>query len=375
MCLMKLDIGGAETHVVELSKELRRRGYNVIAASNGGVYVKELENAGIKHYNVPLQNKNPLNVIKAFRQLRDIIEKENITIVHSHARIPSFIIGRLHRKMNFHFVTTTHWVFTTKYGLKYITDWGEKTVAVSEDIKRYLMDNYGTPEENIFTTINGIDTEKFSADTDCAGIKKEFDIKDGERVIVSVSRLDESRSLASKQLISVCERLNEKIDNLRVIIVGDGDDFANVSAMAEEVNKKTGRNTVTLTGSRVDINNIIAAGELFVGVSRAALEAMACRKPVIITGNEGYIGLFSPDKLDTAKETNFCCRFCPAPEAETLYDDIIRYFAMPDKEKNSLAEFSRKVILSDYSAAKMADDTIMAYNALLGQTSAAWKGK
>ena len=39
---MGLDIGGAETHIVELSKELKRRGYDIVVASNGGIYVDEI---------------------------------------------------------------------------------------------------------------------------------------------------------------------------------------------------------------------------------------------------------------------------------------------------------------------------------------------
>ena len=42
MTLMGLEIGGAETHVVELSKELRARGYDIVVASSGGVYEREL---------------------------------------------------------------------------------------------------------------------------------------------------------------------------------------------------------------------------------------------------------------------------------------------------------------------------------------------
>ena len=109
LSLMQLDIGGAETHVVELAKELRRRGFNIIVTSNGGAYVKELEEAGIKHYRVPMQNKNPLNVMKAVRRLRRIIIDEKIELVHSHARIPSFILGKMQRFMKFPFVTTAHW--------------------------------------------------------------------------------------------------------------------------------------------------------------------------------------------------------------------------------------------------------------------------
>lgn len=365
MCLMKLDIGGAETHVAELSMELSRRGFNVIAASNGGVYVKELEEAGIRHYNVPLQNKNPFNVIKSFKMLSDIIKKENITLVHSHARIPSFILGRLHKKMHFPFVTTAHWVFTTRYGLKYITDWGQKTIAVSEDIKKYLMDNYNTPEENIFVTINGIDTQKFSRDTPCKKIKKEFDLKDSDNVIVYVSRMDESRSLAAKQLIEISGRLYEKIKNLRIIIVGDGDDFKTVSGMAEKANSAVGKKVISLAGARVDINEIIAAGDLFVGVSRAALEAMSCEKPVIIAGNEGYIGLFDRSRIEISKNTNFCCRGCESSDTEKLFRDITYYFDLPQDKQKELAGFSREIILSDYSVSRMADDTIRAYSALL----------
>lgn len=368
MCLMKLDIGGAETHVAELSMELARRGFNVIVASNGGVYVKELENAGIKHYTVPLQNKNPFNVIKAFKMLGDIIKKENITLVHSHARIPSFILGKMQKKMHFPFVTTAHWVFTTKYGLKYITDWGQKTIAVSEDIKKYLMDNYNTPEQDIFVTINGIDTQKFSKETPCAGIKKEFDIKEDDNVIVYVSRMDESRSLAAKQLIDITERLYEKIKNLRIIIAGDGDDFKTVSDMTEKANNNIGKKIISLAGARTDINNIIAAGNLFVGVSRAALEAMSCEKPVIIAGNEGYIGLFDKSKLEISKNTNFCCRGCVESDTEKLFKDITYYFELPQDAQNKLAEFSREIIVSDYSVSKMADDTIAAYKSLLKDT-------
>ena len=62
MTLMGLDIGGAETHVVELSKELKKQGYDIIVASNGGVYEQELAEAGIRHYKVPMNQRNVMTV-------------------------------------------------------------------------------------------------------------------------------------------------------------------------------------------------------------------------------------------------------------------------------------------------------------------------
>ena len=365
MALMQLDIGGAETHVVELSKELAKRGYKITVVSNGGVYVKELEDAGIKHYTLPLHSKKPGDMIKSYKGLRQIIKDENIELVHSHARIPSFLLGRLHKKMKFPFVTTAHWVFETGHGLKYLTDWGEKTVAVSEDIKKYLMDNYKTKEEDIFVTINGIDTEKFSDKLDSSEVCREFDLdKDGNN-IVYISRMDEDRSLVAKQLIDAVEALDKIIENLNLLIVGGGNDFDRVNELAENVNKKLGRNAVKLAGARVDIARLISPAKLFVGVSRSALEAMAEAKPVIIAGNEGYIGLFDEDKLQIGIDTNFCCRGCEKSTEERLTQEIGEFFGMWDDDVKRISQYGRNLIKERYSVKRMADDTEKAYKACL----------
>ena len=74
MALNGLDIGGAETHVVELSKEIVRRGHEVVMVSSGGVYQKEVEDAGIKHYTVTLTSRSPASIFKSKEQLKKIIQ-------------------------------------------------------------------------------------------------------------------------------------------------------------------------------------------------------------------------------------------------------------------------------------------------------------
>ena len=90
MATMGLDIGGAETHIVELSKELKARGHEVVIASNGGVYVPEVTAAGIRHYNVPMNRRSVKNMMRSRALLKDILRKEKPDIVHAHARIPAF---------------------------------------------------------------------------------------------------------------------------------------------------------------------------------------------------------------------------------------------------------------------------------------------
>lgn len=366
MATMGMEIGGAETHVLELARALRRRGFNVFVASNGGVYEKDLEAAGIKHYKLPLHNKKLSNMIASYKGLKQIIVKEKIDIVHGHARIPSFLCGLLHKKMKFPFITTAHWVFKINPILRRMTDWGQLTVAVSNDIKTYLIDNYQVPASDISVTINGIDTDKFSNQIDASSVEAEFDLTPDKTRIVYVSRMDTSRSLVAHHLVQIAPKLDAQIDNLEIVIVGDGDDFENLKAEVQQVNTQQGRSLIKLAGGRTDINKFIKTGDIFVGVSRSALEAMAAEKPSIIAGNEGYIGIFDESKLDDCIRTNFCCRDCRVPSAKLLYEDIITLLKNTDAQTRAqLGAYGRQTIMERYSVSRMTQDYIDAYDRLL----------
>ena len=111
MATMGLDIGGAETHIVELSKELKHQGHDIAIVSHGGVYVPEITAAGIRHYEAPMHRRSLRDMLRSRSILRDIIRRENPDVVHAHARIPAFLCGTLQRQMKFPFVTSCHGVY------------------------------------------------------------------------------------------------------------------------------------------------------------------------------------------------------------------------------------------------------------------------
>ena len=75
MATMGLDIGGAETHIVELSKQLKVMGHDVVVVSNGGVYVPEIEAAGIRHYEAPLHRRSIGCMRRSLRVLKQVDRK------------------------------------------------------------------------------------------------------------------------------------------------------------------------------------------------------------------------------------------------------------------------------------------------------------
>ena len=364
MALMGLDIGGAETHVMELASELHRRGHEVIIASAGGAYVPVLEARGVRHTVVPMNRRSVKDMARSLGMLRRLIREEKPDLVHAHARIPAFLCGRLQKKMGFPFLTTAHWVFTVTPLLRRMTDWGQRTVAVSEDIKDYLMHEYQVPADQIHVTINGIDTEEFGPGRREEALRQALGLGNGP-VVCHVSRLDASRSLAAEQLLAVWPGVLETFPDAQLLLVGGGDRQQTLETLAGEINRTAGRNTVVMTGPRTDIAALVSLGDVFVGASRAVLEAMSEEKPVIMAGNEGYLGLFRPEKLAEAMDTNFCYRGAAQVTPEALLADLKDLLAMSPGEKQELGEAGRRAVLENYSVAKMTDDYLLAYDRLL----------
>ncbi|MCL2376050.1 MAG: polysaccharide pyruvyl transferase CsaB [Defluviitaleaceae bacterium] len=364
MALMCMEIGGAETHVLELCKALKKRGLDVYVVSNGGVYEAELVRHGVKHFKLPLHNKNPKNLVSSYFSLKRIIVENDIRLVHAHARIPAFLCGMLHKKLDFRFVTTTHLNFDTAMHYKILTNWGESTLAVSEDIRDYLVNNYKFPKEKIVVSVNGINTENYHSGIAYADILDEFGLNPANKRIVFMSRLEKHLTPPVHKLLDIAEDIHAKNENAEIIIIGGGSDFQALSDKADAVNRALGKKLITMTGGRTDTAKFLASADIFVGVSRSALEAMACEKPTILSGYQGHLGIFNQNILGAAIETNLTCRGHAEVSAESMRRDVFTLLdASPDKLKE-LGKFARQVIDNHFSMTKMTDDALLLYDSV-----------
>lgn len=360
---MEMQVGGAETHIFELAKELNKRKHKVYVMSAGGKYAEALEQSEIIHIVAPLKDKKPQNMLKSYNILKKVIKENKIDVVHAHARIPAFISGLVCKKMKVPFVTTVHGIYKVTALLKLLTNWGTKTLAVSEDIKKQVMDVYNIEEKNVKVTVNGINTEVFAKGKN-EKVQKELGIDNGKFHIVHVSRLDSMSSSVAEMLIHISDELNKKIDSgVQVIIVGAGDKFEEIKDIAKS------HENVILTGMRTDVAQILKNCDLFVGVSRAALEAMACELPVILAGNkdyeQGYMGRFDENKLQEAINTNFCCRGYQFMDENQMILDIVNVYNLSKNEKDKLVGFGRKVVIDNYSIDKMTEDALKIYKEVM----------
>lgn len=357
MVTMGMNIGGAETHIVELSTAMAARGVEVTVASAGGIYEEELKKRGIPHVTLPLDKKSPYALLASRRGLAALIEKEGFDIVHAHARIPAFVCGTLQKKYGFRFVTTDHGVFRLDPVLKRLSNWGEYTFAVSEDIRNYLIANYDLNPAHIVPTVNGINTDTFSPERDGASVRAAWELS-GRKAVLHVSRLEKESSVCADALIGAVERLGGLV---KLIIVGDGSHIDVLKEHAEKVNRALGREAVLFAGARTDVADYIAACDIFVGPSRAAMEAMASGKPTIISGSEGHGGIFDESIAEAAVESNFCFRGAALPTAEILAADLLRLMQYDAPSLAGLGVHARAFICQHYSTSKMTESQLAVY--------------
>jgi len=366
MAVMSMGLGGAETHVLELSRALAARGHEVFVASNGGVYADELKKYGVKHEKIPLHSKNPACVAKALLMLSRLMEKERFDIVHAHARIPAFLCGRLKKKYGFGFITTVHFDFYVNKLLRKMSDWGDRALAVSADIAESTAKKYGYPREKIAIVNNGIDTERFSPCSSGESVRSRLGLK-GKKIVMYLGRLDEDSFLPAKMLLDAAEEIYREHGNVRVVIVGNGKKYRELSEKAWLINEKLGFELALLPGGTAEPELYIAACDVFVGPSRSALEALSCGKPAVIAGNFGMLGIFSPESAGEALRTNFCCRGSSPATAERIAACVKRIFSLSEPELAEMAAYGREFIERHYSAAAMAELCEAEYAALLAE--------
>lgn len=344
-----MDIGGAETHITELCRVLVLMSHEVTVLSPYGVYTECLRACGVRCIALPAYQKTVASFFSVCRTVSYVCKQIKPDVVHSHARPMALACALVCHMLGLPHVTTAHLPFDRKSLREYMTVWGDATLSVSADITRHLLRVYGVDRQQIFETVNGIDTSRFRAKGGCAPY------------LTHVSRLDRDRAKTAELLLSCAEAIFDSGVCDRIVIVGDGSERARLTRRAEQINKKLGKPFVFMAGKQSDILPFLRDRPVFVGVSRAALEAMACECSVILSGNEGYIGCVRKDTLSLQYKENFCARSGEKASAASLLRDVRRAFALSSDERMRLGRSMRTFVLQHYGTEKMACDALRAY--------------
>lgn len=358
MAVSSLDVGGAETHIYELIRELSSMGENILAVSSGGRTAEKLRRLGLRHLTLPLSSHNPIKLAYAYISLLKITKAEKFDIIHAHSRIAAYILSAVAVRRSLPFVTTAHAKFSLSPLKKYMTRWGYFVSSVSMDLAIYLREEYGISPERIRIIRNGVDTARFLPSH-----------KKKKKAIAFLSRLDPDSSLGAYTLLEIAKKLSENYNGIKIMIGGGGSEYPHIRKLAAKKNREIGYDCIEVLGNISAPEDLFKEATLFVGASRAALEAMSCGLPSIICGNEGYFGIVRSENFLSASLGNFCGRDGDKLTCETLIRDLSLLLDISEVEKKSLGMTLRHLVSEHHSTRKMAEETLSFYRHAISHIS------
>lgn len=308
MLIDALNIGGTETHVLNVTKRLIESGIYVVVATSGGPMEGIFQSHGIKVRNIPfdgdyLSNKKKNGIIKL---VKAIIDEEGINLIHSHLFASMQLASEIYRMYQIPYVVTVHGLFYPNDVLYSSCIKASKVIAVSEPVKRRLGEKLGSKVKGKTVVIpNGISRDIIKSSHWDTDIREELGISRSARILCYCSRLDWNKTTAARVLLFSFSQLLEEFSNLHVIIVGDGPGRESLEKEVQIINEMAERKIVHIVGAKVDVIPYYLESSIVIGTARVALEGMICSKPVIAVGNQGYTGIVNESRKDIQYDMYF----------------------------------------------------------------------
>lgn len=296
----ELNEGGVERGVVELSRELVKRGFESIVISNGGKLVEQLEKDGALHVKVNICSKNilsaPWRIFKLYRTLKHL----HPSLLHVRSRVPAWMVFFANKVLRLPVVSTVHGFNSVGFYSSIMTR-ADHVICVSNAIKVYIQKHYATPESKITVIPRGVDVGKFNPkridNTFIETFKNDFNLHQ-MCVVSTVGRITQLKDLET--FIEAIAILKDKLPHVVGLIVGGvREDKQNYFTLLQNlVESLHVKESIRFCGSSDNVAEIYALSDVVVSSSkkpesfgRSVAEAIALNTPVVATNHGGVLDI------------------------------------------------------------------------------------
>ena len=288
--------GGAEMSAVKLASQMALRGHSVtFVAHPDSRIISELDTTRIDV--VPLKVSFGLG-IAALMNIRSIIKKKNIQIIHCHRSgdLGSFWIMSLMGTMPPIILDRQVSSKIIKKDLYHREVYRRvsKIFVLSGYLERNMLDTAPVTPKQLVVIPGGIRLESYVRSEETRKhIRSEWGIDSSSVVIGCVSRIDEQKGLM--KLVHAFAKLIIRVPSVRLVIVGEP--TVGEPAFAEELHRRIVElgiaKEILFPGYRSDIPQVLSAFDIFTlpsyeeSFGYVFIEAMAAGLPVVATNAGG----------------------------------------------------------------------------------------
>jgi sugar transferase (PEP-CTERM/EpsH1 system associated) len=229
----------------------------------------------------------------------------------------------------------------------------DRMVAVSESLRRWLIDEVGIRADKVALVRNGVDSSRFQPPASRDRLRGEQGYGPEEFLVGTVGRLDPIKNQAS--LLEAVGLLYKHHPRMRLAIVGDGPER---EGLERQVHDRGLAGVVRLVGHSDDIPAWLGRFDLFVlpslgeGMCNTILEAMAVGLPVVATCVGG-----NPELV----VDGVTGRLVQARDADALAHAIESY-AVSDHVRQQHGSAGRDRVLQQFTLQRMLREYVSLYN-------------
>lgn len=355
---------GAERWVLALAKHLNAEDIRCDLAITLEDNSQDLEL--VKHYKekcafigdvfeLPMSSKFDLKIIN---KLVDLFKARNIDIIHTHG-YKSDILGVIAaKKAGIQVIVTPHGFENAKdFKLRSFIWAGCQVMRFATKVvplSKQLCDDarrFGVKEERLEYIQNGVDLSEVEEQR-----LKPYQADENIKHVGFVGQMISRKNIFD--LLDIFDTLQEKHGNLKLSLLGDGEQRAELEAYAKNLKHY---NAMHFLGFRDDRLEQLQRFDLFAmtssleGIPRCLMEATAMGIPVAAYNIAGI------DQLITHDESGL---LAPLGDKETLtnyWEQLLFDKPLADK----LADNARKYVNTHYSAQRMADEYHVLFNQMV----------
>jgi glycosyltransferase involved in cell wall biosynthesis len=280
-------LGGAEMIVKRLASSLdARRFRSVVCLFSPGWLYDASTNQGIPTSVVRINGAFDLRWARAFAAL---VKRERVSVIHAHEFTANTYGSLMGQILGVPVVATVH-------GKNYFAEQAKRRmayryvsrvsrmVAVSTDLKQFIVRRAGVSENRVDVIYNGVDLADPPPKEQLDAIRKDLNLDGYDHVIGAVGSLYPVKGHV--HLIEALPEILRVFPRTLLLLVGQGD--LEQELKAEVARRDLGAH-VRFLGFRTDVPALLSLLDVFVlpslseGLSMALLEAMAAGKPVVAT--------------------------------------------------------------------------------------------
>ena len=283
--------GGAETLLASVASGLDASRYrSVVCLFRDGWLRERCQELGLETHIIPMRGMLDLGWLRRFGKL---VQEREVGLIHAHefgANTYGTLVGCLARIP----------VVATVHGRSYFSERARRRlayrlvsraavmVAVSEDVKRFIVERTGTSPARVRVVHNGIGAATPTSPGETARVRAALGIRDGEPVVIVVGSLYDVKG--HRYLLEAAPSVLTACPSTVFLIVGRGH---REMALREQAKTLGIEDRVRFLGFRRDVPALLAIADVFAlpslseGLSIAILEAMAAAKPVVTTAVGG----------------------------------------------------------------------------------------